>query len=291
MNDLCEEIQVEYNRWKEFIGDEDPYAGQYSLGLWEVLDAHFLIADFFYQEGRGIGGVGPKDINSLHGCLYRQFTGYDGINKWNNLFDIAATIMYGLIKNHPFHDANKRTALLSTLFFLYKNNYIPTVSEKEFENFTVEVAEDGITKRRRYKKLLKRGDDPEILFISKWIKSKIRRIDKKEYVVTFRELSKILNTHGFDFGDSSGNRVDIIQIRVKKKLITREKYETREKIGRIGFPGMTRQISKADLKKVRELTGLTYENGYDSEVFYRGAAGLRTLITRNQDALKRLADR
>jgi hypothetical protein len=87
--------------------------GALTLGMHDVLKAHFLIADFFFAEGEGIGGVGPRDLDLLHSALYRQHVTLGGTAKWDTKFDVCATLLYGLIKDHPFHDANKRTAFLS----------------------------------------------------------------------------------------------------------------------------------------------------------------------------------
>ncbi len=71
MSNLSPGLQEEYDRWLAQIGD-DEYAGPNTLGILEVLKAHFLIAEFFKEIGSGLGGLGPRDLNLLHSCLYRQ---------------------------------------------------------------------------------------------------------------------------------------------------------------------------------------------------------------------------
>jgi death on curing protein len=39
----------------------------------------------------------------------------------SSIFQIAATMCIGIVKDHPFSDGNKRTALLTTRAFLYLN--------------------------------------------------------------------------------------------------------------------------------------------------------------------------
>ena len=51
MNHLAEPIQKEYDRWKNIVGEDDPYSGNDTVGIHSVLRAHFLIADYFYKEG------------------------------------------------------------------------------------------------------------------------------------------------------------------------------------------------------------------------------------------------
>ena len=132
MEILAEPIRREYERWGRMVGLEDPYASPSTLGILDVLRAHFLIADFFYEIGVGLGGVGPRDLNLLHSAVSRQFTEFGSAKKWTNGFETCATLFYGLIKDHPFHDANKRTAFLSALYHLHKMGRCPTVSQDEF---------------------------------------------------------------------------------------------------------------------------------------------------------------
>lgn len=59
----------------EHFGEHDPYDTDGNIGLHDVLRAHFLIADYFYSEGYGIGGIGPRDPHLLHSAVYRLTTG------------------------------------------------------------------------------------------------------------------------------------------------------------------------------------------------------------------------
>ncbi len=291
MINLSGEIQKEYDRCKKQIGEDDPYSGKEYIGIHDVLDAHFLIADFFYLEGEGLGGIGPRDINLLHSALSRQSVGFGSKDKWNDKFSIAATLMYGIIMDHPFYDANKRTAFLSTLYYLHKLNRIPIISKKEFENFTVEIADHRITKRRRYKELVKSGSyDPEVEFIAKYLRQNTRDVDKRQYVITFRDLEKILNRYGFEFENPRHNFIDLIKVTEKRKVFGGSKID-RSRIGKVGYHSHSAQVLRGDLRHVRKITGLTHEEGVDSQSFYHGLSGLQSLIAEYQEPLRSLADR
>jgi death-on-curing family protein len=291
MADFSQIISDEYERFCAIIGDDDPYGGQDYVGIHDVLKAHFLIADFFYKEGNGLGGVGPRDPDLLHSAVYRQHMSFDGKYRWETFFEIVATLFFGLIKDHPFYDANKRTALLVLLYHLSLKSFVPTVSQETLENFAVEIAEGKYTSRRRHKKLKRKGVDAGIKFIAKWLRQNTRKVTSGEYIITYRELDSILKQYGFELGHASGSFIDVNQVKSRKTFFGRRPFENRQRVGRIGFPGMTRQVAKSDLKKVRKLTGLTQENGYDSEVFYKGLDDLGALIAGYQDVLRRLADR
>ena len=52
------EIRSEYERWRQLIGNEDPYQSSSIPGLDEVVRAHFLIVDYFYGKQSGLGQLG-----------------------------------------------------------------------------------------------------------------------------------------------------------------------------------------------------------------------------------------
>ncbi|CAN7236911.1 type II toxin-antitoxin system death-on-curing family toxin [Rhizobium rhizogenes] len=68
------------------------------------------------------GLAGLKDENALEAAIARP------LNKAaygeNDLFALAAAYLYGLVRNHPFSDGNKRTGYLAAFTFLYINGYL-----------------------------------------------------------------------------------------------------------------------------------------------------------------------
>src|SRR5207249_1336251 len=118
-------------------------------------------------DGAGLGGIGLKDIGLLQSAVGRQHVSFGGKAKWTNHFDICATLFFGLIKNHAFHDANKRTAFLTALFHLDTNGWCPAVSERQFEDLTVQVADNDLVRFARFNKFVENGNpDPEVAYIS-----------------------------------------------------------------------------------------------------------------------------
>lgn len=89
-------------------------------------------------------------IKMLHAESLKNFGGSPGLrdegllesaaararNKWSydqakSIFILGASYGFGLAKNHPFIDGNKRTALLSIRAFLFRNGYGFTPEEVE----------------------------------------------------------------------------------------------------------------------------------------------------------------
>lgn len=68
------------------------------------------------------GARGIRDEGLLDSALARP-QNTDAYRKKSTLADLAAAYAYGLAKNHPFVDGNKRAAFLSIGVFLAVNGY------------------------------------------------------------------------------------------------------------------------------------------------------------------------
>ncbi|UES50542.1 type II toxin-antitoxin system death-on-curing family toxin [Roseibium aggregatum] len=291
--ELETQVESDFIRVINELERKDPYKTENTQGIFNVLKAHYLIANFFYQEGEGLGGIGPRSLDLLHSALFRQFSGFGDVSKWTDVFQIAATLMFGIIKNHPFHDANKRTAFLTTLHFLYANGYTTCVSEKDFEDFTVDIADGRYKNFVEYKKLQKNApSDAEILYIARALRSKTRKIDARYYAITYRELNKILKRFDCYLDSPSGNYINVMKTFRKKKGVIRKRIvEEDHRVAKIGFPGWTTQVGKGAISTVRKSTNLTPEYGIDSQTFFKNLDTMEELIAHYRDPLKRLADR
>ncbi|WP_369943696.1 type II toxin-antitoxin system death-on-curing family toxin [Xanthomonas medicagonis] len=285
-------IDAEYKRWAAHVDPDDQYDTADTVGLLDVLRAHYLIADFFYGREAGMGGIGPRDLDLLHSAVYRQFVAYGGINKWKTPYEKAATLIFGLVTDHPFHDANKRTGLLAYLFALHKMNRQPTNGQKELEDFMVDIAERSLAKYRRMKSLMKREDDADVLFIADYLKRNSRERDGRFYNITYNELGRRLNDFGYCFGDPKNNYIDICRIDTSREFgILGKKIQKLVKVAQIGFPSWKSQVGRGAIATVRKAAKLTPEYGVDSATFYRGADPLNSLIAQYEGPLQRLAFR
>lgn len=56
------------------------------------------------------------------------------------IYKKATILYYGLIKNHPFKNGNKRTATASMMVFLSINDYLLQGDKKVIEDYLVELA-------------------------------------------------------------------------------------------------------------------------------------------------------
>jgi death-on-curing protein len=95
------------------------------------------------------GASGLRDEGMLESALQRPR------NKWSyedgELPELAAAYAFGIARNHPFVDGNKRTSLLALYTFLGINSFDFVVPEAEAAAIILalaagEVGEEGLTR-------------------------------------------------------------------------------------------------------------------------------------------------
>jgi len=100
------------------------------------------IHDEAIAEFGGHGGV--RDEGLLESALQRPnhlFVYGDA----PSLFDLAAALCHGIVKNHPFLDGNKRTGLLSARAFLFVNGQVFEPEEADEVETMVGVADGRVS--------------------------------------------------------------------------------------------------------------------------------------------------
>lgn len=86
------------------------------------------------------GSSGLRDPGLLESAVSRLRASFDGEELYPDLWTKAAALMQSLIKNHPFVDGNKRTAVTATAIFLDLNHHRLTASNEEVLRFAVQMA-------------------------------------------------------------------------------------------------------------------------------------------------------
>jgi len=91
------------------------------------------------------GSLGLRDKGLLESATGRPRASFGGQDLYPTIFEKSAALMHSLLKNHPFVDGNKRTALASTGIFLKLNGYkLKNTHEKELE-FALSVENEGVS--------------------------------------------------------------------------------------------------------------------------------------------------
>ena len=83
---------------------------------------------------------GIRDKSLLASAVNAPFQTFIGNDLYPSIYDKAAQLCYGIVKNHPFTDGNKRTALHSMYVYLIINGYDITATQQDVENLIINVA-------------------------------------------------------------------------------------------------------------------------------------------------------
>ena len=113
------------------------------------LSSQMIVAIHDEQLATHGGAAGLRDEGMLESALDRPR------NKWTyeqaELAELAAAYAFGIARNHPFVDGNKRTALLALYTFLGVNDIEFDVPEAEAASIILslaagEVSEESLTR-------------------------------------------------------------------------------------------------------------------------------------------------
>ncbi|MEM5775877.1 MAG: type II toxin-antitoxin system death-on-curing family toxin [Anaerolineaceae bacterium] len=91
------------------------------------------------------GAHGVRDLSMLLSAVARPQASFDGEDLYPDLFSRAAALLDSLIRNHPFVDGNKRTAITAAGLFLAINGWQLMVEEDELVRFTLACAQSQHT--------------------------------------------------------------------------------------------------------------------------------------------------
>jgi death on curing protein len=95
--------------------------------VWTAADvAHALHASQIAEHG---GGSGVRDVGLLESALARpqNLIAYGEADA----AELAAAYAFGIARNHPFVDGNKRTAAVVSELFLRRNGYLLSTTNPE----------------------------------------------------------------------------------------------------------------------------------------------------------------
>lgn len=90
------------------------------------------------SQSGGLQGI--RDEGLLESALEAPFQSFGDTDAYPSLQQKAARLGYGLIKNHPFADGNKRTGTHVMLVFLALNGIELSYTQKELSDIILAVA-------------------------------------------------------------------------------------------------------------------------------------------------------
>jgi len=108
------------------------------------VDAKRALAIHDLQIAEHGGSPGIRDVGLLESALHRaiDIAGYEAPEDVSRL---AAAYLFGIAKNHPFIDGNKRTALSVTGLFLAMNGYEIVATDEALFKAVLGAAEGSLS--------------------------------------------------------------------------------------------------------------------------------------------------
>jgi len=93
------------------------------------------------------GAVGLRDDGLLKSALARPQQHF-AYAESPDIVDMAAAYTWGIVRNHPFVDGNKRTGFVVGVLFLELNGYRFNASEEDAAQMVLELASGNLEEAR-----------------------------------------------------------------------------------------------------------------------------------------------
>jgi death-on-curing family protein len=280
LSEKCNQKNISENDTWQSIGHEKDIR---HLNEKEVTGIHYALVEDFEKHEDPISPSGVRDSNLLNSALFRSQTSIGKENKYPTVELSGAALLYGLIHDHPFHNGNKRSALVSLLVFLDENGFVLECNQNDLFKFVLKVAQHKVSKDGS------ENPDSETMEIARWICQNSRQMEHGEKLIPFRKLRQILDGYKciYEFGKSGAKFK--IERRISKKGIFGGKKEEILKT-QISYAGDGREVEVNTLKKIRQELKLSDTHGIDSKSFYDSAPLVfDAFISNYRKILKRLA--
>ncbi len=136
------------------------------------LDKKRILAIHTKQIQQFGGQPGVRDEGLLESALGKPLNVYFYSEVHPDIAVLAASYAYGIARNHPFLDGNKRTALVACRLFLRKNGFSMVASKIEKYETFLRLAEGLLSEEQ----------------LANWISEKTRPIEKRKQ--TARQLQE-----------------------------------------------------------------------------------------------------
>jgi death on curing protein len=263
----------------------------------DVLFIHQILVKDFAEDGDPIEPPGVKSMALLESAVGRQHTAIGPILKYPNPIENAATLMYGICCDHPFHNGNKRTALVSMMAHLDRNNLVLDAKKSLLYNLVMDTAthrtrDSSGDKRKKKKKIQRPNPDEEVNYIASFIRKYVREIKRGDRVITYKELRKLLGEFDITLEEPKKNQIKVVRHTKEVTGFFRKKEVSRQvNLGSIPYPGNDREVTIGTIKLVRKMCGLLEQDGIDFSVFYDSKFIIDSFINQYRTILRKLAHR
>ena len=104
-----------------------------------------LLHEILVKHSGGADGI--RDFGLLESAIEAPFITFGGFSNYPTPHSKAARLAYGLIKNHPFVDGNKRIGVLAMISFLELNGINLVCTDDELVMIGLGLAEGSLDEK------------------------------------------------------------------------------------------------------------------------------------------------
>lgn len=236
-----------------------------------VEEAHFGIVEMFANEEDPVSPAGVKFPDMLESACTRPHTGGGSQEKYKTVYAKAGALFHSLTKNHAFHNGNKRTAVVTLLTVLHRNNrrLVPEVTDDVLYHFALDVTADDFPTRGE-----RATPDQIVTAIGKWLRD--------------HSVSNAMTPPGMKAPEFIQKCIDA-GVRYKQIKSGGKHYLQGRGGGSITFSQSTGHLDGQVIKQYLRTLSLDEVAGIGFDEFSDGTSGERLQIYRYMATLKRLA--
>lgn len=258
------------------------------LSVDEVRQIHFALVDDFSSTADQIIPPGVRSEGLLSSAVHRPQTALGSTLKYPTVETSAAALLHSIILDHPFHNGNKRTSLVSVLVFLDENGFFPNFDQDEVFKLLLQIAQHSIVDSPQSYLA-----DREVLAIADWFMGKCRFVEKGERPLSFHKLRQILVSYDCIVSHATAGKVSISRGVVEPRSWSGIIFGPKKKRlqTQISFAGEGREVPMNTIKKIRKELYLDELHSIDSHAFYSKEPPIQLpeFIARYRKTLDRLA--
>ena len=247
----------------------------------DVRAIHEQLVSYFADHSDPIEPPGVRNDNLLESAIERPKTALGDVRKYPTVEMAGAALLHSLVHNHPFHNGNKRTGLVSMLAFLDLNRLLITCDEDELFKTVLRIAQHAIATGAQL-------PDREVAYISEWISTNSRSIELGDRPIPFRRLRKLLTRHECICDPPKGNHVTVTRSSERKRRLRKSQEVILS--AQVPYRDVGREIPKSTIARLRKELELDEPHGIDSASFYDNApAAAGEFVLQFRKTLRRLA--
>jgi death-on-curing family protein len=241
---------------------------KYTLTYDDVLEFHGILVAFFAEQRDPIEPHGVRDENLLRSAIARADTSLGLVEKYPSTDAKAAALLHSLVKNHAFHNGNKRTALVSTVWFLDRNDRRLDVSDDDLFTLVTRTASGVLPDGGPVE-----SSDQHVEAIRMWLAARCRVSTKKPSTIRLGQFLQLCELAGARVRKADGG------------------YSILGRGGEsIQIGGATRKLNGMAIKRYAQKLGLAdAESGTVFDEFQAGLNPARRTIQNLLGVLRRLA--